>query len=298
MASLRRKGLQWVLLCMSIGSLWGTWNAFRGTAWIDFRGLYCGTRCLIHGHDPYNQDEVAREYLSEDGQRPKVASWAPPIAPRLQFQSLTLWVNLPTTFVVAAPFAALTWWPALILWMLLTGFVFNLAILLMWHAGVSYSPRVATFLACMVGLNCEAIFTGANAAGIVVGFCVIAVWCFLRNRLVWIGVLCLGLSLAVKPHDGGFVWLYFLLAGGAFRKRALQSAAITAVIGLASALVGVACCAQLAARVERESGHDFGARRNQRSRPQRRQGRALFIRLSTCRAPSAFSAMTRAFTTL
>ncbi|MGB8845949.1 MAG: glycosyltransferase family 87 protein, partial [Terracidiphilus sp.] len=198
--------------------------------------MYCGTRCLIHGHDPYNQDEVAREYLSEDGQRPKVASWAPPIAPRLQFQSLTLWVNLPTTFVVAAPFAALTWWPALILWMLLTGFVFNLAILLMWHAGVSYSPRVATFLACMVGLNCEAIFTGANAAGIVVGFCVIAAWCFLRNRLVWIGVLCLGLSLAVKPHDGGFVWLYFLLAGGAFRKRALQSAAIPAVIALASAL--------------------------------------------------------------
>ena len=161
---------------------------------------------------------------------------APPNASRLQFQSITLYVNLPSAFVVMAPFAALTWWPAIILWMLLTGSVFLLAILLMWHVGASHSPRVATFLACMVGLNCESIFTGANAAGIVVGLCAIAVWCFLRNRLVWIGVLCLGLSLAVKPHDGGFVWLYFLLAGGAFRKRALQSAAITAVIGLASVL--------------------------------------------------------------
>ena len=81
-------------------------------------------------------------------------------------------MNLPTTFVVAAPFAVFPWGPAHILWMLLTGFVFILAILLMWHVGVSYSPRVATFLACMIGLNCEAIFTGANAAGIVVGFCV------------------------------------------------------------------------------------------------------------------------------
>ncbi len=237
MGNLRRNGLIWVLLCIGVGSLWGTWNAARGTAWIDFRAVYAGTRCLIHQHNPYSVSDLAHEYLSEDGQRPQVVSpLAPPNASRLQFQSITLYVNMPSAFVVMAPFAALTWWPAIILWMLLTGSVFLLAILLMWHVGASHSPRVATFLACMVGLNCESIFTGANAAGIVVGLCAISVWCFLRNRLVWIGVLCLGLSLAVKPHDGGFVWLYFLLAGGAFRKRALQSAAITAVIGIASVL--------------------------------------------------------------
>ena len=44
--------------------------------------------------------------------------------------------------------------------------------------------------------------------------------------------MCLGLSLAIKPHDAGLVWLYFVLAGGAYRKRALESLAITAVIGL------------------------------------------------------------------
>ncbi len=236
MANVRRNSLTLVLLCIGIGSLWGTWNAARWTAWIDFRGLYCGTRCLIHHHDPYSQGEVAREYLSEDGQRPQAPPQAPPGTSRIQFQSQTLWVNLPSTFVVAAPFAALSWEPAHILWMLLTGFVFILAILLMWHVGAGYSPRVATFLACMVGVNCESIFGGANAAGIVVGFCVIAVWCFLRNRFVWVGVVCLGLSLAVKPHDSGFVWLYFLLAGGAFRKRAMQSVIITAAIGLASVL--------------------------------------------------------------
>ena len=268
MVNLRRNGLIWVLLCFGVGSLWGTWNAARGTAWIDFRAVYAGTRCLIHQHNPYSVSDLAHEYLSEDGQRPQVVSpWAPPNASRLQFQSITLYVNMPSAFVVMAPFAALTWWPAIILWMLLTGFVFILAILLMWHVGASHSPRVATFLACMVGLNCESIFTGANAAGIVVGFCAIAVWCFLRNRMVWIGVLCLGLSLAVKPHDGGFVWLYFLLAGGAFRKRALQSAAVTAVIAIGVGLVGFACFAKLAARLERQSGHDLGARRHQRAGP-------------------------------
>lgn len=234
LGNLRRKGLIWVLLCFATGSLWGTWNAVRGSAWIDFRGLYCGTRTLIHGQNPYEQSNVAHEYLSEDGQRPRPAPWAPPDASRLQFQSLTLWVNLPSTFVVAAPFAVFSWGPAHILWMLLTGLVFILSILLIWHAGASHSPRVATLLACIIGLNCEPIFGGGNAAGIVVGFCGIAVWCFLQDRFAWIGVLCLALSLAVKPHDSGFVWLYFLLAGGVLRKRALQSAAITAVIGLAS----------------------------------------------------------------
>ena len=48
------------------------------------------------------------------------------------------------------------------------------------------------------------------------------------------GMLCLGLSLAIKPHVVGFVWLYFLLAGGVNRKRALQSLVIPVVVGLSA----------------------------------------------------------------
>jgi hypothetical protein len=48
--------------------------------------------------------------------------------------------------------------------------------------------------------------------------------------LVLAGVVCFAIALAIKPHDAGPVWLYFLLAGGALRKRALQSAALTALI--------------------------------------------------------------------
>ncbi len=228
MGNLRRNGLIWVLLCIGISVLWGVSIARSGNAWIDFRAVYAGTRCLIHEHNPYNVGELEREYLSEDGQRP--------VASPLHFQSITLYVNLPSTFVVVAPFAALSWGLAHILWMLVTGCVLILAILLMWDIGAGYAPRVSTFLACILAFNCESIFSGGNTAGIVVGLCVIAVWCFLQNRFVGIGVLCLALSLAVKPHDAGLVWLYFVLAGGANRKRALQSAVITAVICLTAVL--------------------------------------------------------------
>ena len=228
MGNLHRQGLMWVLLCIGISILWGISIGRGGNAWIDFRAVYAGTRCLIHQHNPYKVSDLEREYLSEDGQRP-------PDSP-FYLQAIVLYVNVPTTFVFVAPFASLSWGPAHILWILLTGSVFTLAILLMWGSGARYAPNVSTFLACILAINCASIFAAGNTAGIVVGLSVIAVWCFLENRFVWIGVLCLALSLAVKPHDVGFVWLYFVLAGGVNRKRALQSAVITAVICLTAVL--------------------------------------------------------------
>ncbi len=226
MGNLRRDGLIWVLACIGIAIPWGTSIARGGRAWMDFRCVYACTRCLIHQHNPYNADDVEREYQSEDGQRP----------PAIALKSITLYVYMPTTLVFVAPFAALSWGPAHILWMLLTGCVLVPAILLMWDAGASQAPRVSTWLACIIALNCATFFAGGNSAGIVVGLCGIAVWCFLHKRFVGIGVLCFALSLAVKPHDVGFVWLYFVLVGGAYRKRALQSALIAAVIGLVAVL--------------------------------------------------------------
>lgn len=227
MDKLRRQGLIWVLVCAGLSILWGTSRARSGVAWIDFRAVYAGTRCLMHHQNPYNVSDLEREYLSEDGQRPK--------ATPLNLQCITLFVNLPTTFVIVAPFAMLSWGPAHLLWMLLTGCVLLLALLLLWSIGARHAPRLSTLLACLLAFNSVPIFVGGNTAGIVVGLCGIAVWCFLENRLVRIGVLCLALSLVIKPHDAGLVWLFFVLAGGAYRKRALQSLAITAAIGLTAA---------------------------------------------------------------
>jgi len=66
----------------------------------------------------------------------------------------------------------------------------------------------------------------------VISLCVVAIWCFLRNRFVWTGILCLAVSLALKPQIACMVWLYFLLAGAAHRKRALKTLLVTAVSGL------------------------------------------------------------------
>jgi hypothetical protein len=106
----------------------------------------------------------------------------------------------------------------------------------MWDLGASYAPDVSLILICILLVNCESIFGAGNTAGIVVGLCVVAAWCFIRERFVPAGVLCLALSLAIKPHDAGLVWLYFLLAGGVYRKRALQALFITAVLGLSAFL--------------------------------------------------------------
>ena len=126
--------------------------------------------------------------------------------------------------------------PAHLLWITFTAGVFILAAFLMWEIGVSYAPKVSLLLICILLANCESLFCAGNTAGLVVGLCVVAVWCFIQERFVGAGVLCLALSLAIKPHDSGLIWLYFLLAGGIYRKRALQSLVITLVLALSAFL--------------------------------------------------------------
>jgi hypothetical protein len=111
-----------------------------------------------------------------------------------------------------------------------------LAAFLMWDLGARRAPGVSIFLACMVLANCEFVFAVGNSAGIVVSLCVIAAWCFLEERFAATGVLCLAVALAVKPHDAALVWLYFLLAGGVYRKRALQTLVVTLVLSLPAVL--------------------------------------------------------------
>jgi hypothetical protein len=120
--------------------------------------------------------------------------------------------------------------------MTITAVLFILAAFLMWDIGARYAPKVSLLLICILLANCEMIFGGGNTAGIAVSLCLVTVWCFIKDRFVPAGILCLAISLAIKPHDAGLVWLYFLLAGRVYRKRALQSFFITAVIALSAFL--------------------------------------------------------------
>jgi hypothetical protein len=138
--------------------------------------------------------------------------------------------------LLIAPLAALPLGPSQVLWTIMTAGCLTLAAFLVWDFGAHIAPVLS---GCLVGFsvaNCQILFGGGNSAGIVVSLCVVAAWCFIMNRFPVGGISCMALSLAIKPHDAGLVWLYFLLAGGVYRKRALQTAALAALLTLPAIL--------------------------------------------------------------
>jgi len=138
----------------------------------------------------------------------------------------------PTAFSFMVPFAILPWGPAHVLWMALTAGGLILASFLIWSIGADYAPVISGCLLGFLLANSEVLVIKGMCAGIVVSLCAVAVWCFLRERFIPAGMLCFAVGLAIKPQDTGFVWLYFLLAGGIYRKRALQILLATAAISL------------------------------------------------------------------
>jgi len=190
----------------------------------DFKQVFYGARCLLTGCDLYSEVQLQRLYFAE-GDEP-------------QQQRLKLARNIiyspypPATYMLVTPFAALPWRIASVLWTTLTCATFLLAAFLMWELGSQSAPMAAGFLVFLFLIGQELLIEVGNPAGLVIALSLIAVWCFLRKRFELAGVLCLAVSLAVKPHESGLLWLYFLLAGGALRKRAIQTLLCTAAISL------------------------------------------------------------------
>lgn len=218
-------GLLLILLCMGFSIAFGgsVGNSMPGGV-IGFQGVYYGTKCLLAGCDPYDRSQLQRFYQKEGGNLSAQSAQ--------RDEAVTLYVNLPTTFLVVAPFAMLAWQPAHFIWLSATAGALFLGALLMYTRAARTGPAVALFLTLVVLANCEVSFATANTAGVVVGLCLIAAWCLLEDRFVATGVICLAISLAVKPHDSGLVWLYFLLSGGARRRRAVQALIVTAAMAL------------------------------------------------------------------
>jgi hypothetical protein len=142
----------------------------------------------------------------------------------------TRYLYLPTTFTITVPFAAMPWGLSRVLWMALIGSSMVLAAFLMRDAGGDYSPLLVGSLAGFFLADNELLMVVGNVAGVAITLCIVATWCFVRNRYIVLGILCFAASLSLKPHDSGLVWLYFLLAGGIYRRRALQTLAATVVL--------------------------------------------------------------------
>jgi hypothetical protein len=223
----RQLGLLLLLLSGAISFISGFTVARTASGAPDFRAVYYGARCLLQHHNPYKISELEGVYQADGLEIP---------SDPIQRQVATLNMYLPTAYLFIAPFAVLPYGTALMIWLILLAGVFILAGFLMWDIGASSAPAVSLFLICIVLANSEVVFAGGNTAGIAVSLCVVAVWCFLRERFIPAGILCMAVSLAIKPHDAGLIWLYLLLAGGVYRKRALQTLVVTVLLALPAIL--------------------------------------------------------------
>jgi len=229
MTNARRDGLYMLLLGSLAFILLGAALEYTSSAAMsDFKGLYYPARCLIHHGDPYSENQVRRIYQADEAVHPSDIERVREIS--------TQYVYQPTAFSITVPFAVLPWGPAHMLWITLTVSSLILASFLIWNLGVDYAPIISGGMIGFLLANNVVIVVTSNAAGIAISLCVVAVWCFFRERFAPVGILCLAISLALKPHDTGLVWLYFLLAGGVFRKRALQTLLATAALSLPAVL--------------------------------------------------------------
>lgn len=200
-----------------------------GTA--NYRAIYYGARCVLERKDPYVAETFQRVYTSENGEFPTA-----PLKKQLFLRAVMVCVNLPTTLYLVMPLAMIPWGASQIVWLLLGGCSITLAGVLAYDLAREYAPSLSLVLIFIMLANSEVLFATGNTAAIAVGLCVISVWCFIRGRAAWAGVVCLAISLALKPHDSGLIWLYLLLAGGVLRKRSLQVLALTALIVLPALL--------------------------------------------------------------
>ncbi len=232
LTSTQRTALLCLLVSSGIFMVWGFRRAAdRPVGKCDFTAIYYGARCLIHHRDPYNPVEFENVYQAEGGDMP---SDLPTL--RMFRNAIFRCINLPSSLLLVVPLAMLPWGLASLLWLMLIAGCLTLAAFLMWNAAGGSAPRFAPLLICFVLINSVYVLELGNTAGIAVGLCIAAVWCFLKERYVAAGILCMAVALALKPHDAGLVWLYFLLAGGAYRKRALQTLLVVGVLILPSVL--------------------------------------------------------------
>lgn len=209
------------LACILAGgmafTIWGAIMEQRSPLGMsDLFPVYYHARILIEHEDPYIERATSYERLRSEGflDARNFAVYGLPVLPC---------VYPPSSLLVVAPLALLRWEPAHLIWMALISMCLTLAALLVWFAASDYAPLLAAGLIGFLLVNSETLLFEGNSAGIATGLCIIASYCFIRRRQPLVAVICFAISLALKPHDSALVWLCFLLSGGLYRKRALQT---------------------------------------------------------------------------
>jgi hypothetical protein len=227
MTRARSDGLFFLVLGIITFLLFGAYLKYRATdSMVDFKMLYYGSRALLQHSDPYNQQVFAGLLRTGFGESSFIQN----------HESLAISINLPTTYFLAAPLAMLPFWLASAIWSILTAASLIGAACLAFRIGANYAPVLAGALAGLALINGAVAVGNGNSAGVITGLCVIGAWCFITEKKVWLGICCFAFSMIVKPQDAGLLWLFFLLAGGMFRKRALQTLAVAVLLAFPGVL--------------------------------------------------------------
>ena len=193
----------------------------------DFRTAYSSTKSFLSGADPYDPQSVLNTYR---------LIGAPPFRTHMEQVGVTHNVYPPTEYVPVAPIALLPYRLAKPFWFfLIAGGFFCACLLVLDLVAPSNSRLVGLLLGFLIAGSSSLVFY-ANPAGIAVTLAIIAVWSFMRQRWLAFGVLALALSLVLKPHDAGLIWLCFLLARNPYRKLAWQSLGLAALLSLPALL--------------------------------------------------------------
>lgn len=203
----------------------------------DFKPVYAGARCLIDGCDPYDSIQIEHSFLQHGGD----------LSDRVPFVPFN--ANYPpSALFLVIPLAMLPFGVAYLLWLGMGIVLFCAAALC--AADLCIGRRalvVQCVLAAFVATSTILVMLGQPAM-ISISLAVIAVWCFLRRRYVVPGIVAFAVSLTLKPHVAGLVWLFFLLSararahaedagteasgvrGWSFRRLALTTLAATVVL--------------------------------------------------------------------
>jgi hypothetical protein len=221
----RKDGLMFVLLgCAVFLLVGGALENALPVSTVDFRVVYYSARCLLAHQDPYSESQLQKTYRDEGGQTPRDT-------PSIRLMEKQ-YIYFPSAFPFTIPFALLPFGPAHFLWLGFTAASLIVAAILIWNVASSFAPILSGFLIGLLIADAELFLAIGNPGGIAIGLCAIGVWCFIRERWVVAGILCMAVSLMLKPHNAGLVWLLFLLAGGTYRKRALQALMVIAILCL------------------------------------------------------------------
>lgn len=219
-AKARRDGLYLLLLGCSVFLLFGL-ALMPSTEALDFEDQYYTARTLLMHGDPYDQKQVLQVFNAMDPNSSAESFTDRMIVTRTNY--------LPTAFPVTIVFALLPYKFAHWLWMLLTAATLIVAAFLIWREAAQYAPVLSGALVGFLLASNIFILLSTNPAGISIGLCVIAAWCFLQNKYIAISVLCLAIALMLKPHDAWLVWIYFLSTKTAWKSAQRSSLLVIAL---------------------------------------------------------------------